>query len=262
MTPPRSVLSGLTLSFGLMSLSVDLLPTTVSRTVQSFRTVCPRCEEAVRLTQQYVCEAHGVIALADADKAIDTPDGGLRKVTSGDVALVRGNATKSTAVDISVYPAEQVEAATFTSGTSYSLRLGKASKGSAQAYALLVEMVRNANHAYVCEITMRSVERLYRLVARHDSLMVVELARPEDVHEVQAPEAPALEEKHLAMAEAMVQGFIEDFDPATWKSQRTERFDALHAAEAMATPEPAAVAHKVDDLMALLQRTIDAQKAA
>jgi non-homologous end joining protein Ku len=252
-----------TISFALVSFSVDLLPATISKSIkkESFTNICPKCDEPHKLRQQYVCsfdDTHGPFTTTDAAKAITTADGTLRRCTPEEIESVSKAAARSLSVDLSVFPADQIENATLPSGTVYRLKLRNPNKGSMQSYALLVELVRNQEYAFVCEITMRSVERMFRLTANNGALTIVELARPEDVYSTEPIEMP-LDDKIRALADRVVEEYCDEFDPQSWASKRAARIEALRGSSEQApSTVTAPEAGKVEDLMDLLERSIAA----
>lgn len=263
-TQPRAALAGLTFSLGLASITADLLPVTASRSTKSsgvsFTNVCPKCPTAQKVNQQYWCShdpTHGPYGQNDTHKALESAKG-LMKVSAAYVADVRAPVedTPSKHSDLGVYPASQVEAHTAPTGTPYRLR---PKKGTEVTYALFLHVVANPEVAFLCEMSVKKVTNLYRMIARDGVLTLVELGRPEEMYPA-APVTADLTPQMIARAEELVDFMTEEFDPELFGDRRRARMDALRErvlpVEEIGPKKPAKFA--ANDLLALLERSVAA----
>jgi non-homologous end joining protein Ku len=269
---PRASLSGVTVSFGLVSFSVDVVPAAAAHSGGAktsgpkTKLVCPKCKDAHLLAQVYQCthdKSHTNFTKDEADRAIEKAGGSLTRVDKD--VLTEALAPEEQAyrlIDLRVFPADQVEAATIPTGTAYRLRPGK---GADQPYALVMRLLESPSVAFLCEVTQRSVTRLFRATVRDGMITLAELCRPEDLYEP-VPVDATVPDALVAQGEALVQALTEQFDPAAFADKRSERLVELAASlteSAPATPVPEIDARSVvDDLTAVLERSMQAAQAA
>jgi non-homologous end joining protein Ku len=266
---PRAAVSGVTVSFGLVSFSVDVVPaaasTSGSRSTAT-RLVCPTCEDPHLLSQVYQCThdlTHGTFSKDEADRAIERAGGVLARVDKDSLAEALAPAEQAyRLLDLRVFPADQVEGATVPTGTTYRLRPGK---GSEQPYALVMRLLHSPTTAFLCEITQRGVTRLYRATAHDEVITLVELCRPEDKYGAE-PVTVDVPDALVAQGEALVTALTEEFDPEAYADQRAVRMAKLVAevtdsapSSATTSPDPKST---VDDLIAVLERSMKAAQAA
>lgn len=256
----RATMVGTTLSLGVMSFQVDLIAATRSKKnaaadTAKLTSVCPTCTTASPIKQQYYCEAehHGPFTMKDAHKAL-AKDGVLTKVDMETVKAVKESVASTKSIDLHIYPASQVEAATLPGGAVYRLRPQRNTKGAqygaadTQRYALLLQLVANTDLAFVAEVGIKSASSMYRCIAHDGALALVGLVRPEELVPADLVEVPDLPEVSEALANTgrhMVTECTEEFDPAAWadgiQAGLKELRETVEAApETEAEPGPAA----------------------
>jgi DNA end-binding protein Ku len=147
--------------------------------------------------------------------------------------------------------------------------LGPDKKG-ARAYALLRETLRRTGKAGIAKVVIRTKQYLAAVVARGD-VLTLEILRY--AHELRDPgelDVPTSKEgvceRELEMAERLVEGMVEDWEPE--KYEDTYRDDVMKLIEKRVeagqtegsdepAPAPRRTEGKVVDLMALLKQSID-----
>lgn len=234
MARTRATASNVTVSFGLISFPVDLVPAVRSRSNKaksaSTKMVCPTCMSDNNLNplkQQYVClhdSEHGPFARGDAGTALEI-DGVLHKPSAEHVAaLAQVDGVRDT-VALTVHPADQVDAHTMPSGNIYRLR----PRGDGMHYSLVMRLVADMNVAFLCEVTNKGATLLYRALVRDEMLVLAELVRPSEFHEPEPVGVAAFDEKLIATGRVLVESLLEDFDPKSFADRRKERLMALAA---------------------------------
>ena len=147
--------------------------------------------------------------------------------------------------------------------------LGPDKKG-ARAYALLRETLRRTGKAGIAKVVIRTKQYLAAVVARGD-VLTLEILRY--AHELRDPgelEIPTgkegVSERELEMAERLVEGMVEDWEPE--KYEDTYRDDVMkliekrvEAGQTEGSDEPAPAPRRpegrVVDLMALLKQSVE-----
>lgn len=254
-TPPRAVLSGVTVSFGIISTRVSLVPIQQSKATRaksniSTTSLCPTCEETEPLKQQLWCEhGHGPFAAADARKAV-TVDGLLTPTTAKAVAEAKAPTIAEKKADLSVFRAEQVEAATMPGGNLFRLR-----SDPTQTYGLLMKLVEDQTLAFVCEMVVKGKTCLYRAIAQNGTIVLIELIRPERMHPSE-PVTVDVDGRIVADARRLAEVMTEEFDPADWADGRQARLAEMAEAEPAVTPtRDANVKAATASLLAMLDAT-------
>jgi uncharacterized protein YlaI len=259
----RATLTGVTVSCGVISFDVDLVPATRAKADKraanspSLTRVCPRCEDPVQIKQILQCEVgHGPFSSADLSYAT-TVDGTLVKVDPDEVAAAAVPVVEARSVAFSVFRSADVERTTLPSGNVYRMRLPvKPPKATLQAYALMLDLVADTDLAFLAELVVKGVSKLYRGIARDGMITLTELYRPSLFHAADGTEV-ACGAQMISMGRAMVAEAIETFDPEAWESGAERRLQALQAAAAGdVVEEPAAVPSvtaTAENLLALLR---------
>jgi DNA end-binding protein Ku len=144
------------------------------------------------------------------------------------------------------------------------------SKGT-RAYALLREVLRRSAKVGIARVVIRTRQYLAAVVARGD-VLTLELMRY--AHELRDPselDVPSgkegVSEKELEMAERLVEGMVEAWDPEKYKDEYRKDLmkmidERVEAGQLESSPEPAekpqrAARGQVVDLMALLKRSVE-----
>jgi DNA end-binding protein Ku len=150
------------------------------------------------------------------------------------------------------------------------------SKGT-KAYALLRETLRRTGKVGIAKVVIRTRQYLAAVVARGESeVLTLELMRYShelrDSSELDVPRGKSgVSEKELQMAERLVEGMVEAWDPEKYKDEYRRDLmkmieERAEAGELAASSEPAhkpeRPSAKVVDLMSLLKRSLEEGKPA
>ena len=246
---------------GLISLQGKLLPMKKSNGGPQFKYICPDCTEPTKVAQQYTCPEHadhGPYTTKDLDRALEVEKGVLKRVTDDQITEVKEPTLPTGEATFEVFPAEQVEAATVPSGSVYRVR----PTSGVVPYLMLVELLKGQDTAWICELALKGVQKMYRCVSRDGMLTLTELVRPSELNPAETVDGEFPEES-LDMARQAVKGQVADFDPEAFASRTRERTAELVAQldESPSAKKKAAPKKKpseTDALLAALQQSIDA----
>jgi DNA end-binding protein Ku len=148
--------------------------------------------------------------------------------------------------------------------------LGPDKKG-AKSYALLRETLRRTGKVGIAKVVIRTRQYLAAVVARGD-VLTLELLRYahelRDPSELDIPKGKeGVSERELEMAERLVEGMVEAWDPEKYKDDYRRDVmkmieERVEAGQLESSPEPAAKPERpaggqVVDLMALLKRSVE-----
>jgi hypothetical protein len=230
-TPPRAVLSGVRVSFGIINAMVDLVPVQQSKATRaksniSTTSLCPTCKGDEPLKSQLWCEhGHGPFIASDARKAV-TVEGELKPTTTEEVAAAKAPSIPEKQAELSVFEAVEVEAATMPGGNMFRLR-----SDPTTTYGLLLKLVDDRSVAFLCEMVVKGKTCLYRAVAQNGTIVLTELVRPERIlpHE---PIEVEVDEQVLANGRRLTQALIQPFVAGDWADERQVRLAGIGGAEA------------------------------
>lgn len=190
------------------------------------------------VTQIYVCAEDPATCKPDNGelgwRISDLPNRGMYVGEAGKVVVMtqdeiddaRGCTLESGLLELAVHPAEQVDAQTWPSGTTYWFEPEKPE--SNPIYRFLTEMVEDRTIALVGTMNLRGAGKFYRLIpAPGGGLLLSELLRPSELHETEAPLAKEPGEKEWKMGRTLVSALVEDFDPEAYANERVAALRAL-----------------------------------
>jgi DNA end-binding protein Ku len=248
-------------SFGLVSVPVKLYAATESKDV-SFRQV--HAKDGGRVKYQRVCSVDGEeVAYADIAKGYETDDGEMVILTDDDLAELPANSSREISVEKFV-PTEQIDPMLFEK--SYYL---EPEKSGAKPYALLREALVEADRMALVTVSLRNRMSLAVLRVRDDVIVLQTMMWPDEVrtpdfNTVDAGEAKPAEVK---MAKMLVETLAGDFEPDEFEDDYRSAVEALVEAkiqggEVKRTPEARKTSGEVVDLLAALQRSVEAAKSA
>lgn len=252
--PAKSVLKNVTVSVGAIMAIVDLVSVQQSKATRArsnveTRNLCPDCTGDEPLGYQLWCEhGHGPFTADEARKAV-TVDGELTPTTVDEVAAVKAPTVKARTADLRVFPAGDVEVATMPNGNMFRL------KGEPTlTYGVLRALVGDRSKAYVCEMVVKNKTCLYRAVVQRDTIVLVELVRPERM--LSSFDVPVeVDERVLANACLLADALTEEFVAADWADQRTVRMQDMGG-------EPGSEPAVSDDVQAATASLLALLKAA
>ena len=259
---PRAIWKG-AVSFGLVSVPVKLYAATESHDI-SFRQV--HAKDGGRIRYQRVCSIDGEeVEYADIAKGYETEDGEMVVLTDEDFAELPASSSREISVEKFV-PREQIDPMWFEK--SYYLEPDPA---AAKPYALLREALKEADRVAVVTVSLRSRMTTAVLRVRDDVIVMQTMMWPD---EVRKPEFSGLDAadidvkpQEMQMARMLVETLAGDYDPDEFEDDYQEALEALVRAkleggEVKRTEPKEAAGGEVVDLLAALQKSVDAAKSA
>ena len=259
---PRPVWSG-TISFGLVAIPIKMFHA-VSKKSVSFNQLDERTMSRIRLKK------------VSADTGEDVPDENIVKgyeISKGQYVIVDPDelepfipsATRS--IDLEEFvDLEEIDPVYFDS--PYILAPDKTPK----PYALLAQAMESAGKVAIGRFVMRNKQYVAAVRASEGTLLMStmvfddEVVPVESIDELGVLDSIEVSAKEVKMAEALVASLSSEFDPSKYRDgYREQVLDLIErkaAGELFETPAPAAAAPQVVDLMAALEASVKAAKAA
>ena len=259
----RAIWSG-TISFGMVAIPVKLFSAVSEKNVR-FNQIDAR--NGARVRQQRVNEVTGEeVAYADIVKGYEITKGNYIVVSEDELAAFMPEADHSLDLECFV-DLDEIDPIFFDG--AYHVAPAQAAK----PYALLVQAMEESNKVAIAKFVMRSKQHVAVLRPKDGTLLLSmmvyadELTAAADIEEFEALEKVTVTKKELAMAESLIESLSESFDPAsyhdTYRDQVMELIEKKAAGHEIRTDiTPAPSADKVVDLMAALEASVKAAKAA
>ncbi len=250
-------------SFGLVSVPVKLYAATESHDI-SFRQV--HAKDGGRIKYQRVCSIDGEeVAYADIAKGYETEDGQMVVLDDDDFAELPASSSREISVEKFV-PSQQIDPMWLEK--SYYLEPDKA---AAKPYALLREALKEADRVAVVTVSIRTRMTTAVLRVRDDVIVMQTMLWPDEVRKPDFAGLDATEHaakpQELKMAKLLVDTLAGDYDPTEFEDDYANAVEALVKAkleggEVKAPAEPKKTTGEVVDLLAALQRSVDAAKSS
>ncbi|HET8603845.1 MAG TPA: Ku protein [Marmoricola sp.] len=248
-------------SFGLVSVPVKLYAATESRDI-SFRQV--HAKDGGRIKYQRVCSLDGEeVAYADIAKGYETEDGEMVVLTDEDLAELPVSSSREISVEKFV-PTEQIDPMLLEK--SYYLEPEGA---GAKPYALLRQALLDADRMALVTVSLRNRMSLAVLRVRDDAIVLQTMMWPDEVRQPDLNTGSSEEAKpqEVKMAHMLVETLAGDFDADEYEDDYRTAVEALVQAkieggEVEKAPAATKTSGEVVDLLAALQRSVDAAKSA
>ena len=250
-------------SFGLVSVPVKLYAATESHDI-SFRQV--HAKDGGRIKYQRVCSIDGEeVAYADIAKGYETEDGQMVVLDDDDFAELPASSSREISVEKFV-PTDQIDPLWFEK--SYYLEPDKA---AAKPYALLREALKEADRVAVVTVSIRTRMTTAVLRVRDDVIVMQTMLWPDEVRKPDFAGLDATEHaataNELKMAKLLVDTLAGDYDASEYDDDYAKAVEALVQAkleggEVKAPEQPKKSSGEVVDLLAALQRSVDAAKSS
>lgn len=224
------------LRLGLAQVNVKVESAIESDSGPKFHTVCThpddkKLTEPARVKQSLVCPECQNSDRSTFEKAADAGDGKVRVVTQQeqkDASEI--DASLKDVIDLTPHPAKDVREGTIRTGKVYRLDPGKGV--TPESYALFVGLVKSLKTEALCTMwAVRSKPAMYELTVHGDSLVLCELAWPDDVKPAPAINGKA-DKSMLDQIKQLVKLTKTDFDPSTYKDSRVDALSTLLAGKA------------------------------
>ena len=250
-------------SFGLVSVPVKLYAATESHDI-SFRQV--HAKDGGRIKYQRVCSIDGEeVAYADIAKGYETEDGQMVVLDDDDLAELPASSSREISVEKFV-PTDQIDPLWLEK--SYYLEPDKA---AAKPYALLREALKDADRVAVVTVSIRTRMTTAVLRVRDDVIVMQTMLWPDEVRKPDFAGLDATEHaataNELKMAKLLVDTLAGDYDASEYDDDYAKAVEALVQAkleggEVKAPEQPKKSTGEVVDLLAALQRSVDAAKTS
>jgi DNA end-binding protein Ku len=248
-------------SFGLVSVPVKLYSATESKDV-SFRQV--HAKDGGRIRYQRVCSIDGEeVEYADIAKGYETEDGEMVILTDEDMDSLPAESSREISVEKFV-PSEQIDPMLFEK--SYYL---EPEKTGAKPYALLREALEAADRMALVTVSLRNRMSLAVLRVRDDVIVMQTMMWPDEIRNPDFASVDTSDAKpaEVKMATMLVETLAGDFDASEYEDDYREAVAELVKAkieggEVKAAPVAKKSSGEVVDLLAALQRSVDAAKTA
>ena len=216
--PPRSLASA-TISFGLVSVPVNLFSSSESSAAISFNMIHTKCGS--RLKQQYICAKEGTVVEKDEIcKGYEFAKDQYVLFSAEEIKALDEKATN--AIDIAEFVPLAAVDRIYLEKVYY---LGPG-KGGERAYRLLVAALEATGRAALGQYSARGKQHLVLVRPMGDILVMEQLhyhAELRSAAEVPRPDVP-LKDAELALARQLIeQGSVEEFRPEGYRDQVRER---------------------------------------
>jgi DNA end-binding protein Ku len=247
-------------SFGLVSVPVKLYAATESHDV-SFRQV--HAKDGGRIKYQRVCSIDGEeVEYADIAKGYETEDGEVVILTDDDMAALPSTSSREISVEKFV-PSDQIDPMLFEK--SYYL---EPEKTGAKPYALLRQALLDADRMAVVTVALRQRTTVGVLRVKDDVIVLQTMMWPDEVRTPDfSVETGEVKSAEVKMANMLVETLAGDFEPSEFEDDYAEAVEEMVKAkieggEVKRTPTSTKSSGEVVDLLAALQRSVDAAKSA
>jgi DNA end-binding protein Ku len=248
-------------SFGLVSVPVKLYSATESKDI-SFRQV--HAKDGGRIKYQRICSIDGEeVAYADIAKGYETEDGEMVILDDSDMADLPATSSREISVEKFV-PSEQIDPMLFEK--SYYL---EPEKSGAKPYALLRQALEEADRMALVTVSLRNRMSLAVLRVRDDVIVMQTMMWPDEIRSADFASVDTADAKpaEVKMAKMLVETLAGDFAPDEYEDDYREAVEALdkakiEGAEVKAAPKERKTGGEVVDLLAALQRSVEAAKSA
>jgi DNA end-binding protein Ku len=247
-------------SFGLVSVPVKLYAATESHDV-SFRQV--HAKDGGRIKYQRVCSIDGEeVAYADIAKGYETEDGEMVILTDDDMAELPSTSSREISVEKFV-PSAQIDPMLFEK--SYYL---EPENTGAKPYALLRQALLDADRMAVVTVALRQRTTVGVLRVKDDVIVLQTMMWPDEVRTPDfSVETGDVKPQEVKMANMLVETLSGDFDPSEFEDDYAEAVETLvktkiEGGEVKRTATSTKSSGEVVDLLAALQRSVDAAKTA
>ncbi|RHW28645.1 Ku protein [Nocardioides immobilis] len=247
-------------SFGLVSVPVKLYSATESHDV-SFRQV--HAKDGGRIKYQRVCSIDGEeVPYADIAKGYETEDGEMVILTEDDLAELPSTSSREIAVEKFV-PSDQIDPMLFEK--SYYL---EPEATGAKPYALLRQALLDADRMAVVTVALRQRTTTAVLRVRGDVIVMQTMMWPDEIRTPDFKvETGEIKDSEVKMAHMLVETLAGDFEPEEFEDDYAAAVEAvvkakIEGGEVRRTPTSTKTGGEVVDLLAALQRSVEAAKTA
>jgi DNA end-binding protein Ku len=243
-------------SFGLVSVPVKLYAATESHDV-SFRQV--HAKDGGRIKYQRVCSLDGEeVPYSDIAKGYETEDGEMVVLSDDDLAELPSTSSREIAVEKFV-PSDQIDPMLLEK--SYYL---EPEKSGAKPYGLLRQALLDADRMAVVTVALRNRTTIAVLRVKDDVIVLQTMMWPDEIRTPDfSVDVGEVKDTEVKMAHMLVETLAGDFDPSEFEDDYAEAVETLvktkiEGGEIKRTPTSTKTSGEVVDLLAALQRSVEA----
>jgi DNA end-binding protein Ku len=248
-------------SFGLVSVPVKLYSATESKDI-SFRQV--HAQDGGRIKYQRVCSIDGEeVPYSDIAKGYETEDGEMVIIDDSDMENLPVSSSREIAVEKFV-PSEQIDPMLFEK--SYYL---EPEKSGAKPYALLRQALLDSDRMALVTVALRNRTSLAVLRVRDDVIVLQTMMWPDEIRQADFGSVDTSDAKpaEVKMANMLVETLAGDFEPDEFEDDYRTAIEEMVRAkieggEVKRTPQSTKTSGEVVDLLAALQKSVNAAKSA
>lgn len=251
-------------SFGLVSVPVKLYSATESHDV-SFRQV--HAKDGGRIKYQRVCSIDGEeVPYSDIAKGFETEDGEMVILTDDDMANLPTTSSREIAVEKFV-PVDQIDPMLFEK--SYYL---EPEGTGAKPYALLRQALLDSKRMAVVTVALRQRTTTAVLRVREteagEVIVLQTMMWPDEIRQPDFKvETGEVKDAEVKMAQMLIETLSGDFDPSEFEDDYADAVNAvvkakIEGGEVQRTETSAKTGGEVVDLLAALQRSVEAAKTS
>jgi DNA end-binding protein Ku len=248
-------------SFGLVSVPVKLYSATESKDI-SFRQV--HAQDGGRIKYQRVCSIDGEeVPYSDIAKGYETEDGEMVIIDDSDMEDLPVSSSREIAVEKFV-PSEQIDPMLFEK--SYYL---EPEKTGAKPYALLRQALLDSDRMALVTVALRNRTSLAVLRVRDDVIVLQTMMWPDEIRQPDFGSVDTSDAKpaEVKMANMLVETLAGDFEPDEFEDDYRTAIEEMVRAkieggEVKRTPQSTKTSGEVVDLLAALQKSVNAAKSA
>ncbi|HEX7739180.1 MAG TPA: Ku protein [Marmoricola sp.] len=248
-------------SFGLVSVPVKVFSATENKDV-TFRQV--HASDGGRIKYQRVCSLDGeLVDYADIAKGYETEDGEMVVLTDADLADLPVSSSREISVEKFV-PSDQIDPMLLDK--SYYL---EPEGTGAKPYALLRQALADSDRMALVTVSLRQRMSLAVLRVRDDVIVMQTMIWPDEIRapEIDTGDAEGAKPAEVTMAHTLVETLAGDFDPDEFEDDYRQAVEALVEAkidggDVKQAPTTAKAGGEVVDLLAALQRSVEAARTA
>jgi len=252
----RSIASA-TISFGMVSIPVDIYPATQSSASISFNLLHSTCGS--RLKQQYVCIKEGVVVeRADMVKGYEFAEGRYVTFTKEELKALEESPTHM--IDIQEFvAAEAIDPIYYDK--AYYLTPGK---GGAKPYALLQQAMHEAQRFGLGKWASRGKQYIVELRPVADGIVLQQLLYADEVRSMRelTIDKSEVRDAELNLAMRLIEQITSDkFDPANYQDAEKKRIEAaiqkkIEGEQIAVSPEAGQGGAQIIDLMDALRASL------
>ncbi len=254
--PPRSIANA-TISFGLVSVPVNLYSSSESKTSVSFNMLHKKCTS--RLKQQYICSKDGeIVERSETVKGYEFAKDQYVVLSPEELKALEEKATQMIEI-LEFVPLEKVDREYLEK--VYYLGPGK---GGDRAYRLLVEALKETGRAALGQYAARGQQYLVLLRPREGVLVMEQLHYADEVRPANEVPVPPGEVKaqELKLAKQLIEQTANDeFQPEKYRDTVRERVletiqRKVEGQDITAAEAPQDAGGKIIDLMEALKASL------